>query len=135
MNRDARTHFFRSITDASRELNAVRPLANDLFVWGESFARLRDPSPAGGYMGEETEVREEDRGTSFSPAVVSVKLPISLLNQLEKIRVALGYPTRSELIRDALREFVLSRHSLIGCLLYTSPSPRDLSTSRMPSSA
>jgi len=65
-------------------------------------------------MGEETEVREEDRGTSFSPAVVSVKLPISLLNQLEKIRVALGYPTRSELIRDALREFVLSRHSLIG---------------------
>ena len=26
-------------------------------------------------------------------------------------------------------------HSLYGCLLYTSPSPRDLSTSRMPSSA
>ena len=25
--------------------------------------------------------------------------------------------------------------SLVGCLLYTSPSPRDLSTSRMPSSA
>ena len=24
---------------------------------------------------------------------------------------------------------------IIGCLLYTSPSPRDLSTSRMPSSA
>ena len=26
-------------------------------------------------------------------------------------------------------------HNLIPCLLYTSPSPRDLSTSRMPSSA
>ena len=26
-------------------------------------------------------------------------------------------------------------HQLSGCLLYTSPSPRDLSTSRMPSSA
>ena len=26
-------------------------------------------------------------------------------------------------------------HNIIGCLLYTSPSPRDLSTSRMPSSA
>ena len=26
-------------------------------------------------------------------------------------------------------------NKLIGCLLYTSPSPRDLSTSRMPSSA
>ena len=27
------------------------------------------------------------------------------------------------------------RHNAIDCLLYTSPSPRDLSTSRMPSSA
>ena len=26
-------------------------------------------------------------------------------------------------------------YQLLGCLLYTSPSPRDLSTSRMPSSA
>ena len=26
-------------------------------------------------------------------------------------------------------------HAILGCLLYTSPSPRDLSTSRMPSSA
>ena len=26
-------------------------------------------------------------------------------------------------------------HNIINCLLYTSPSPRDLSTSRMPSSA
>ena len=26
-------------------------------------------------------------------------------------------------------------YSITGCLLYTSPSPRDLSTSRMPSSA
>ena len=29
----------------------------------------------------------------------------------------------------------LSSGALTGCLLYTSPSPRDLSTSRMPSSA
>ena len=29
----------------------------------------------------------------------------------------------------------LSFEDRIGCLLYTSPSPRDLSTSRMPSSA
>ena len=28
-----------------------------------------------------------------------------------------------------------SELGLLGCLLYTSPSPRDLSTSRMPSSA
>ena len=30
---------------------------------------------------------------------------------------------------------VLMRMELMHCLLYTSPSPRDLSTSRMPSSA
>ena len=30
---------------------------------------------------------------------------------------------------------MLSEYAVLGCLLYTSPSPRDLSTSRMPSSA
>ena len=34
-----------------------------------------------------------------------------------------------------LTERTLSTKKLISCLLYTSPSPRDLSTSRMPSSA
>ena len=34
---------------------------------------------------------------------------------------------------DALAGFLVSRRAV--CLLYTSPSPRDLSTSRMPSSA
>ena len=35
------------------------------------------------------------------------------------------------------REYVIVQNQLVdsGCLLYTSPSPRDLSTSRMPSSA
>ena len=33
------------------------------------------------------------------------------------------------------REYYAIRNRTIGCLLYTSPSPRDLSTSRMPSSA
>ena len=44
-------------------------------------------------------------------------------------------------LADTIRgEFVLAvrgkvEHRIEGCLLYTSPSPRDLSTSRMPSSA
>ena len=32
-------------------------------------------------------------------------------------------------------DFILNESRYQGCLLYTSPSPRDLSTSRMPSSA
>ena len=34
---------------------------------------------------------------------------------------------------DTARRFLMGRYTI--CLLYTSPSPRDLSTSRMPSSA
>ena len=33
------------------------------------------------------------------------------------------------------RDIVVNMDGGVGCLLYTSPSPRDLSTSRMPSSA
>ena len=36
-------------------------------------------------------------------------------------------------IEDAVR--IMKRLSKEGCLLYTSPSPRDLATSRMPSAA
>ena len=35
----------------------------------------------------------------------------------------------------AARDLYLKRLKYTDCLLYTSPSPRDLSTSRMPSSA
>ena len=35
----------------------------------------------------------------------------------------------------SVRERIAANQSLCICLLYTSPSPRDLSTSRMPSSA
>jgi len=65
-------------------------------------------------MSEEYRPRRSGSDAVFSPAVVSVKLPLTLLNQLEALRDALGYSTRSELIRDALREFILSRHQLIG---------------------
>ena len=44
----------------------------------------------------------------------------------------------SEANKDPASYAIIIRHALApgtGCLLYTSPSPRDLSTSRMPSSA
>ena len=34
-----------------------------------------------------------------------------------------------------IRDEIKKNSEYVGCLLYTSPSPRDLSTSRMPSSA
>ena len=39
------------------------------------------------------------------------------------------------LSHDSKADLVSEFKQLLGCLLYTSPSPRDLSTSRMPSSA
>ena len=36
---------------------------------------------------------------------------------------------------DHIKDYEYTRGNLYSCLLYTSPSPRDLSTSRMPSSA
>ena len=49
----------------------------------------------------------------------------------------------SDLLRDHIEELMKGDWEAVrdevalcyGCLLYTSPSPRDLSTSRMPSSA
>ena len=42
---------------------------------------------------------------------------------------------RTDLVLAVLANNAESAGQLVGCLLYTSPSPRDLSTSRMPSSA
>ena len=50
---------------------------------------------------------------------------------LDEVRLqwqGLGYYSRARRLHEAAQR-------LVGCLLYTSPSPRDLSTSRMPSSA
>ena len=44
-------------------------------------------------------------------------------------------PAQQRSIDNTLRDFRLAGVDLSACLLYTSPSPRDLSTSRMPSSA
>ena len=49
-------------------------------------------------------------------------------------------PNKVDEVKDALAKLSIAGMTVTevrghGCLLYTSPSPRDLSTSRMPSSA
>ena len=56
-----------------------------------------------------------------------------------KRREELGLPPREkkqtkETSKNQLNK-ILNKYPYLPCLLYTSPSPRDLSTSRMPSSA
>ena len=56
------------------------------------------------------------------------------LSKPEELELFEGVPESLSLLQSAGMElFVVTNQS--GCLLYTSPSPRDLSTSRMPSSA
>ena len=69
----------------------------------------------------------------------------SLLTALEKelTRRRFGPPVRLEVQEDIedhvleliTRELGISRAEVYACLLYTSPSPRDRTRSRMPSSA
>ena len=67
---------------------------------------------------------------------LSVPDPTTLMGdrplQVELLTNRVGAAER----RKVLAELVTGKVDIvIGCLLYTSPSPRDLSTSRMPSSA
>ena len=55
--------------------------------------------------------------------------PESLPDEIERVRSDFG------LDQPAHIQYIKFLQGALSCLLYTSPSPRDLSTSRMPSSA
>ena len=73
---------------------------------------------------------------SVFPVVVLLALGIFYLTQINSLSQSLQ--AESESIIRAIAEDTIRQKSIDvaeDCLLYTSPSPRDLSTSRMPSSA
>ena len=80
----------------------------------------------------------------------AAKSPSAAINHAPKRKDILSAEEKRLAVRNALRYFPKEWHSVLAgefmeelkeygriyiCLLYTSPSPRDLSTSRMPSSA
>ena len=71
-------------------------------------------------------LKESMRNPLFNPYLAMVSDPVSLNHLMA---------THSPLQAMAQLKTVRNMASIYGCLLYTSPSPRDLSTSRMPSSA
>ena len=61
----------------------------------------------------------------------------TLLNRLTNLGAGISTATRADVFPDSpdpARNEVIT-NEILACLLYTSPSPRDLSTPRMPSSA
>ena len=76
---------------------------------------------------------------------VNKELPDNIFN-VEKLTFSPGFNEKDSLFWEIHPQFSLTKREreeiknlpsgyVIPCLLYTSPSPRDLSTSRMPSSA
>ena len=85
-----------------------------------------------------------DTGSSFDPKVslkyeannlVSIRASMSESFSMPSMAQMFSSEVQLGSVRDTANVFV--RQAQLGnpCLLYTSPSPRDLSTSRMPSSA
>ena len=68
-----------------------------------------------------------------------IKLDISLYFQIEDVKMQYAamekYMEGMDKVSWEYRHAEKIKTELYSCLLYTSPSPRDLSTSRMPSSA
>ena len=59
-----------------------------------------------------------------------------LIDEAEKLGIENASTLkRQEIYFAILKKLAEKGEEITGCLLYTSPSPRDLSTSRMPSSA
>ena len=75
--------------------------------------------------------------TAKEEAVTPLGIPLNFTTKT-KYRTAIYYPIAGELGRVEMIEFMNSIISTLPnspCLLYTSPSPRDATLSRMPSSA
>ena len=73
-------------------------------------------------------------GYDVSVAVVNIREPLILINPVIKEQWdEIGY--YEGCLSFPKRGVHTKRYRNVICLLYTSPSPRDLSTSRMPSSA
>ena len=70
---------------------------------------------------------------SYTPNRLAGALKNQSSNQVGVVLPSMSHDVFSSVL-DGI-ESVLNAHGMHTCLLYTSPSPRDLSTSRMPSSA
>ena len=70
-------------------------------------------------------------------ALVAVKILEALEPELGQLtdQIAQTYGKDSKRLGRGVRLSLAQEKAVLPCLLYTSPSPRDLSTSRMPSSA
>ena len=81
---------------------------------------------------------QEEPVDSQLPDGLTIEETLTILGKRTQSLVQLQYEILNQSVVPELKKEgikLLNFHELNNCLLYTSPSPRDLSTSRMPSSA
>ena len=72
-----------------------------------------------------------------SPSGAGKTTLVKMLSEVENFKVSISHTTRQPRPTETPNEdyFFINEQEFKSCLLYTSPSPRDSSPSRMPSSA
>ena len=76
--------------------------------------------------------------TDLTPREIVSELDKFIIGQnsaKKAVAIALRSRWRRKKVNSPLREEIFPKNILMICLLYTSPSPRDVEESRMPSSA
>ena len=74
-------------------------------------------------------------GPGFSLMMENIGYAVMTETPCVIVNVQRSGPSTGQATKPAQGDMMQARWGTHGCLLYTSPSPRDLSTSRMPSSA
>ena len=76
---------------------------------------------------------EINQKSNIKPIAMYDEMSSSYLSYAMSVIVSRALPDIRDGLKPVHRRIIFAMYK--GCLLYTSPSPRDLSTSRMPSSA
>ena len=146
------------MTEFLDEIFSTKQLARDsdaLANWGRDWTRDKSPAPSAVVFPDTAEqvqalVRKAvETGTALVPsggrtglsggAVAANGEVVVSFDKMNKIidfdETDRSVRCQSGVVTASLQNFAAEHNLMYPCLLYTSPSPRDLSTSRMPSSA
>ena len=118
--------------DEESKTNALREGANDFLTkpFSPSELRLRVQHLL---ANSDYQKKLLEKSRELESAISELRESESMLVQAEKL-TSLGQMSAG-IIHEINNPLNYAKTNVFSCLLYTSPSPRDLSTSRMPSSA
>ena len=100
------------------------------------YFRITIPALQDGKKDEAMSFVKENVMTSFDGTPGLLSMSAAITGETSGINMAVWESKEAaEAVAEKIQATLADAASFMACLLYTSPSPRDLSTSRMPSSA